>query len=80
MEQEYLGGVFERILKGRALNVYDRLSVDDAADNEKLKEALLKNFNMTERRFRKKFRYERPEKSEVFIHFSSRLRSYLNKW
>ena len=60
------------LLKGRAL--------DDAADYEKLKEALLKNFDMTERGFRKKFRYERPEKSETFIQFSSRLRSYLNKW
>ena len=68
------------LLKGRALDVYDRLSVDDAADYEKLKEALLKNFDMTERGFRKKFRYERPEKSETFIQFSSRLRSYLNKW
>ena len=68
------------LLKGRALDVYDRLSVDDAADYEKLKEALLKNFGMTERGFRKKFRYERPEKSETFMQFSSRLRSYLNKW
>ena len=56
------------LLKGRALDVYDRLSVDDAADYKKLKEALLKNFDMAERGFRKKFRYERPEKSE---HLSS---------
>ena len=68
------------LLKGRALDVYDRLSVDDAADYEKLKAKLLKNFDMTERGFRKKFRYERPEKSETFMQFSSRLRSYLNKW
>ena len=39
------------LMKGRALDVYDRLSVDDAADYEKLKEALLKNFDMTERGF-----------------------------
>ena len=35
---------------------------------------------MTERGFRKKFRYGRPERSETFIQFSSRLCSYLNKW
>ena len=64
------------LLKGCALDVYDRLSVDDAADYEKLKEALLKNFDMTERADI----YERPEKSETFIQFSSRLRSYVNKW
>ena len=68
------------LLKGWALEVYDRLSVADANDYEKLKDALLKNFDMTERGFRKKFRNDRPEKSETFIQFGSRLRSYLDKW
>ena len=39
------------LLKGRALEVYDRLSVADATDYEKLKDALLKKFDMTERGF-----------------------------
>ena len=60
--------------------MYDRLSVADANDYENLKDALLKNFDMTERGFRKKFRNDRPERSETFIQFGSRLRSYLNKW
>ena len=68
------------LLKGRALEVYDRLSVADANDYEKLKDALLKNFDMTERGFRKKFRNDRPERSETFIQFGSRLRNYLDKW
>ena len=68
------------LLKGRALEVYDRLSVADANDYEKLKDALLKNSDMTERVFRKKFRNDRPERSETFIQFGSRLRSYLDKW
>ena len=68
------------LLKGWALEVYDRLSVADANDYEKLKDALLKNFDMTERGFRKKFRNDRPERSETFIQFGSRLRSYLDKW
>ena len=68
------------LLKGRALVVYDRLSDEDAASYDKPKEALLKNFDMTERGFHKKFLYSRPEKFETFIQFSSRLNSYLNKW
>ena len=40
------------LLKGRALDVYDRLSTEDAANYDKFKEALLKHFDMTERRFR----------------------------
>ena len=68
------------LLNGRALEVYDRLSGADANDYEKLKDALLKNFDMTERGFRKKFRNDRPERSETFIQFGSRLRSYFDKW
>ncbi|MES9950706.1 MAG: hypothetical protein ABW118_17245, partial [Candidatus Thiodiazotropha sp.] len=68
------------LLRGRALEVYDRLSNDDANDYAKLKEALLKNFDMTERGFRKKFRFSKPEKSETFMQFSSRLNSYFVKW
>ena len=58
--------------------MYDRLSVADANDYEKLKDALLKNFDMTERRFRKNFHNDRPERSDTFIQFGSRLCSYLN--
>ena len=39
----------------------------DAADYEKLKDALLKNFDMTERGFRKKFRNDMSERSETFL-------------
>ena len=67
------------LLKGRALEVY-RLSVADANDYEKLKDALLKNFDMSEHGFRKNFHYDRPERSETFIQFGSRLCSYLDKW
>ena len=62
------------------MEVYDRLSVEDAASFAKMKEALLKNFGMTERGYRTKFRVDMPEKSETFIQYGSRLRSYLNKW
>ena len=55
-------------------------SDEEAASYDKPKEALLKNFDMTERGFRKKFRYSSPENKETFIQFSSRLNSYLSKW
>ena len=60
--------------------MYDRLSVADAVDYKKLKDALLNFFDMTERGFRNKFHNDRPERSETFIQFGIRLRSYLNKW
>lgn len=64
---------------GRALEVYDRLLNEDANDYSKLKEALLKEFDMAQKDFRKTFSYERSEKSERFMLFRSRLKSYLDK-
>ena len=66
--------------KGRALEVFVRLSKDDQLDYGQIKEALLTNFDLTERSFRKKFRDCRPEKAETFRQFSGRLASYLGKW
>ena len=40
------------LIKARALDVYDRLSNEDAASCDKLKEALLKKIDMTEHGFR----------------------------
>ena len=68
------------LLKGRALEVFVRLSKDDQSDYEQIREALLNNFNLTERQFKRKFRECRPEKSETFRQFSSRMASYLEKW
>ena len=68
------------LLKGRALEVFVRLSKDDQSDYEQIREALLNNFNLTERQFKRKFRESKPEKSEIFRQFSSRMASYLEKW
>ena len=50
------------LLKCRSLEVYD------AANYEKLKEALLKNFDMTERGLQKIFRNARPERSDRYLY------------
>ena len=68
------------LLKGRALEVFVRLSRDDQSDYGQIKEALLTNFDLTEQSFRKKFRDCRPEKAKTFRQFSGRLASYLDKW
>ena len=68
------------LLKGRALEVFVRLSRDDQSDCGQIKEALLTNFDLNKRSFRKKFRDCRSEKAETFRQFSGRLASYLDKW
>ena len=68
------------LLKGRALEVFVRLSKDDQSDFSQIKEALLTNLDLTERSFRKRFRDSRPEEVETFRQFSGRLAIYLYKW
>ena len=62
------------------MEVFVRLSKDDQSDYSQIKEAVLTNFDLTERSFRKQFRDRRPEKAETFRQFSGRLASYLDKW
>ena len=61
-----LASYLSALLKGRALEVFVRLSKDDQSDYAQIKEALLTNFDLTERSFRKKLRDCRPEKAENF--------------
>ena len=68
------------LLKGRALEVFVRLSKDDQSDYGQIKEALLTNFDLTERPFWKKVKDCRPKKAETFRQLSGRLASYLDKW
>ena len=50
------------LLKGRALEVFVRLSRDDQSDYGQIKEALLTNFDLTERSFRKNLGIVGPRK------------------
>lgn len=68
------------LLKGKALDIYSRLPVTDALEYDKLKEALLHRFEMTEEGFRKRFRSGKPERGETFVQYVSRARNYLQRW
>ena len=68
------------LLKGKALDVYSRLSKESAFDYDTLKASLLKRFEMTEEGFRQRFHTCKPERGESFIQFITRSRSYLDKW
>ena len=68
------------LLTGKALEVYSRLSVDDAKDFQKLKEALLKRYQLTEEGFRHKFRESKAEEGESPGQYVVRLSNYLTRW
>ncbi len=68
------------LLKGKALDVYSRLPIDDALDYDKLKSALLKCFDLTEDGFRRMFKNTKPDHSESFVQYVSRSKNYLDRW
>ena len=68
------------LLTGKALDVYSRLSDEEAVSYMHLKQALLKRYNLTEEGYRNKFRICKPEKDETPEQFVFRMKTYLDKW
>ncbi len=68
------------LLTGTALSVYSRLSRQDALVYDKVKEALLTRYELTEEGFRKKFRESLPESGESPQQFINRINNYLMRW
>ncbi|GFO18190.1 reticulocyte-binding protein 2 homolog a [Plakobranchus ocellatus] len=68
------------LLNGRALDCYGRLSAEQAKDYDKVKEALMKKYDLTEDGYRRKFRTCKPAKGESPDMFVVRIVTYLDRW
>ena len=68
------------LLKGKALEVYSRLSSSDALDYDILTKAFQKRYQLTEEGFRTKFRACKSERAESPIEFVARLSQYFSRW
>jgi len=68
------------LLRGKALDVYSRLPAEEAKEFERLKDALLRRFQMTEDGFRDKFRTSKSEQGKAPRQFINRLDNYLVRW
>src|SRR6266496_2174202 len=68
------------LLKGKALDVYGRLSTDQAKDYAFVKDALLKRFQLTEEGFKTTFYTSKVEVGESPTQFIARLSNYLTRW
>jgi hypothetical protein len=72
--------ILPSLLRGRALNYYQELPVEDSNDYAKLSAHLLKKFRCTEEGFRTQFRSCKPESGETLHVFFSRLKRYFMRW
>ena len=79
-EKEEWATQLSPLLSGRALEVYSRLSQDEAMDYERLKLALLKRYDFTEFGYRRRFRDAKPKGQKTPGQFIVRLKNYLTKW
>ena len=68
------------LLTGKAVEVYNRLSPEEAMDYKRHKVALLERYDFTERGYREKFREGRPEGHERPSRFIFRSKNYFTKW
>ena len=68
------------LLTGRALEVYTRLWEAHAVDYERLTNALLPRYELTEEGYRSKFRNSVPDDDETSAQFIVRLVNYLRRW
>ena len=77
--KENLATNLSALVQGKVLDVYSRLSSDNALDYDKLKDALLRRFQLTEEGFRAKFRNSKPKIGETPPQFVARLEKYLHR-
>lgn len=67
-------------LSGEALSVFSRMSAPDCTSYDKLKQALMLRFRLTEEGFREKFKGATPMNGETCSQFVTRLRNFLERW
>ncbi|GFS17940.1 retroviral-like aspartic protease 1 [Elysia marginata] len=68
------------LLTGRTLDCYGRLSSEQAQDYDKVKQALMKRYDLTEDGYRRKFQSCKPAESESPDMFIVRIVTYLDRW
>ena len=65
------------LLKGKALDVYALMPVEEALNYDMLKAALLKRYELTEEGFKRRYK---KYSGETFQQFTSRMKSYFTRW
>ncbi len=68
------------LLSGKGLHEYASMSATDANNYGKLKEAVLRAYQMTEDGFRQKLRSAKPRTGETGTTYATRLANYLDRW
>ena len=79
-ERDEWATALSALLTGKALDIYSRLADNTAFDYEKVNEALLIRYQLTEEGFKKIYRESDPEEGETSGQFDARIDGYLQHW
>ena len=78
--QQDWGLYLSRLLEGKALEVYGRLSDEDADNYEVLKMNLMKRFRLTESEYKRRYKNSKLDVGETHPQFVERLKRSLDRW
>ena len=79
-DRSYYASYLSTLLRGKALDVYSQLTPTESDDYDKLKNALLKRFQLTEEGFRRKFHGIRMGETEMASQFMVKLADTFDRW
>ena len=68
------------VLKGKALEAYDKMSVTDLDDYEEFKTAILKAYELRPEAYRAMFRGARKRPADTYVNYARYLEETLEKW
>ena len=68
------------LLAGKGRQAYATMSANEANEYSKLKEVLLRSYDLNEEGYRQKFRGLKPEARETASQFMSKLQIYFGRW
>lgn len=67
-------------LEGKAMEVYSTLSIEEALQNETIKAAILRVYELVPEAFRQKFRNHKKVSTETFVDFAREKGILFDKW
>ena len=68
------------VLKGKAQEAYSALSVDECSNYDRVKQAILKAYELVPEAYRQKFRNYRKQESQTYVEFAHEKEVYFDRW
>ena len=72
--------VLQTVLKGKVQVTYASLSITDSANNDTVKRAILRSYEMVPEAYRQRFSGYRMSENQTYVEFFRQKETYLDRW